>query len=67
LDDLTYSDLRNQDLLNRLMPATDERLFMVADLLRRGITIGQIHEKSQIDEFFLDKILHLIEIEKELK
>ncbi|OLQ37186.1 carbamoyl phosphate synthase large subunit, partial [Oenococcus oeni] len=67
LDDLTYSDLSNQDLLNRLMPATDERLFMVADLLRRGITIGQIHEKSQIDEFFLDKILHLIEIEKELK
>ncbi len=67
LDDLTYSDLSNQDLLNRLMPATDERLFMVADLLRRGITIGQIHEKSRIDEFFLDKILHLIEIEKELK
>ncbi|KDE87545.1 carbamoyl phosphate synthase large subunit [Oenococcus oeni] len=67
LDDLTYSDLSNQDLLNRLMPATDERIFMVADLLRRGITIGQIHEKSQIDEFFLDKILHLIEIEKELK
>ncbi|WP_235043653.1 carbamoyl-phosphate synthase (glutamine-hydrolyzing) large subunit [Oenococcus oeni] len=67
LDDLTYSDLSNQDLLNRLMPATDERLFMVADLLRRGITIGQIQEKSQIDEFFLDKILHLIEIEKELK
>ncbi|WP_143789526.1 hypothetical protein, partial [Oenococcus oeni] len=29
LDDLTYSDLSNQDLLNRLMPATDERLFMV--------------------------------------
>ncbi|MFT8702940.1 MAG: carbamoyl-phosphate synthase large subunit [Oenococcus oeni] len=67
LDDLTYSDLSNQDLLNRLMPATDERLFMIADLLRRGITIGQIHEKSRIDEFFLDKILHLIEIEKELK
>ncbi|AVI93562.1 pyrimidine-specific carbamoyl-phosphate synthetase (large subunit) [Oenococcus oeni] len=67
LDDLTYSDSSNQDLLNRLMPATDERLFMIADLLRRGITIGQIHEKSRIDEFFLDKILHLIEIEKELK
>ncbi|SYW12403.1 pyrimidine-specific carbamoyl-phosphate synthetase (large subunit) [Oenococcus oeni] len=67
LDDLTYSNLSNQDLLNRLMPATDDRLFMIADLLRRGITIGQIHEKSRIDEFFLDKILHLIEIEKELK
>ncbi|AZZ61037.1 carbamoyl-phosphate synthase large subunit [Oenococcus sp. UCMA 16435] len=67
LDEVTYSALSNQDLLNRLMPATDERLFMIADLLRRGVTVKAIHKRSRIDKFFLDKILHLIEIEKELK
>ncbi|MDN6968910.1 carbamoyl-phosphate synthase large subunit, partial [Oenococcus sp. UCMA 17063] len=67
LDDLTYSALSKKELLKRLMPATDERLFMIADLLRRGVTVKAIHKRSRIDEFFLNKILHLIEIEKELK
>lgn len=53
-------------LLAQLMPATDERLFIIAELLRRDVTIEEIHAITKIDEFFLDKLLHIIEIEQSL-
>lgn len=66
LDDITFDEMSNEELLQALMPARDDRLFMIADLLRRGVTIEAIHDKTLIDEFFLDKLLHIIEIEKAL-
>ncbi|WP_220739253.1 carbamoyl-phosphate synthase large subunit [Leuconostoc miyukkimchii] len=66
LDDITFDEMSNEELLQALMPARDDRLFMIADLLRRGVTIETIHDKTLIDEFFLDKLLHIIEIEKAL-
>ncbi|MGX7051575.1 carbamoyl-phosphate synthase large subunit [Leuconostoc palmae] len=67
LNDLTFDDLTNEELLDALMPARDDRLFMIADLLRRGISIETIHNKTKIDEFFLDKVSHIVEIEHDLK
>lgn len=65
-DDMTYPDLSTDELLDMLMPARDDRLFMIADLLRRGVTIETIQDKTKINDFFLDKIAHIIEIEKAL-
>lgn len=67
LDDITFPEWDDEELLAHLMPARDDRLFMIADLLRRGVSLEVIHEKTKIDEFFLDKVLHIIEIEQALK
>ncbi len=66
LNDITYDDMTDEALLEALMPARDDRLFMIADLLRRGVTIETIHDKTQIDEFFLDKVSHVVEIERDV-
>ncbi|MGG6438803.1 carbamoyl-phosphate synthase large subunit [Saccharococcus caldoxylosilyticus] len=47
----------------RIRKAGDERLFYIAEALRRGFTVGQIHEWSQIDRFFLTKIENIIRYE----
>ncbi len=65
-DDVTFDNLSDEALMQALMPARDDRLFMIAELLRRGISLEAIHDKTLIDEFFLDKVLHIIEIEQEL-
>ncbi len=44
----------------RIRKAGDERLFYIAEALRRGITIETIHEWSEIDLFFLQKIDNII-------
>ncbi|KRN77677.1 carbamoyl-phosphate synthase large subunit [Weissella minor] len=67
LDDMRFEGTTDADLLDALMPARDDRLFMVAELLRRGVTPEAIHDRTQIDLFFLDKLLHIIEIEQALQ
>lgn len=67
---LTKKDMKPYDpstLEKRLKNADDERLFLIAEALRNGVSIQKIHEITKIDLFFLAKILHIINIEKEVK
>ncbi|MCM0583045.1 carbamoyl-phosphate synthase large subunit [Weissella diestrammenae] len=67
LHELNYADQTTDALLAQIMPVQDDRLFVLTELLRRGISIEQINQRTQIDLFFLDKLLHIVEIEKQLK
>ncbi len=46
---------------------TDERIFYVAEAIRRGIAINKIHEDTKIDLWFLAKIRNLIDFEKDIE
>ncbi|HWO77888.1 MAG TPA: carbamoyl-phosphate synthase large subunit [Bacillus sp. (in: firmicutes)] len=54
-------------LVKRIQKAGDERLFYIAEALRRGIDTEIIHDWSKIDRFFLWKLERIIEMENELK
>jgi carbamoyl-phosphate synthase large subunit len=45
---------------------TDERLFILFELMRRGVTIQEIHDLTKIDLFFLHRFKKLIDLEKEI-
>ena len=47
--------------------ATDERLFAVYELLKRGVSVEKMHEETMIDCWFLSKILNLLNYERELQ
>ncbi len=57
----------NYELEERIRRADDERIFLVADALRRGITIDEIHAWSQIDKWFLNKLQNIINMEQQIK
>lgn len=59
-------DVDEAILLERLKEADDERIFVLAELLRRGRTIDAIHEDTKIDYFFLRKFKHIIDLENRL-
>lgn len=59
--------LSTEVLVDRLMEKTDERLFVAAESLRRGILLETIAEKTQIDPFFLNKLKNIIKNEEKLK
>ncbi|MEI4771768.1 carbamoyl-phosphate synthase large subunit [Psychrobacillus sp. FJAT-51614] len=48
----------------RIKRAGDERLFFIGEALRRGVSVEQIHEWSQIDVFFLNKLQNIVQYEK---
>lgn len=44
---------------------TDDRIYAVAELMRRGGHACAISEATRIDMFFLNKVAHIVELEKE--
>ncbi|MBO0476934.1 carbamoyl-phosphate synthase large subunit [Vagococcus sp. DIV0080] len=59
-------DLTDEEITYGMIQAQDDRLFYVSEGIRRGISIHDIANFTKIDLFFLDKLLHIIEIEQEL-
>jgi len=54
-------------LWERAVKVDDERLFVVCELLRRDVTVEQIHEKTAMDKFFLTKLENIVKHEKIVK
>jgi carbamoyl-phosphate synthase large subunit len=70
LDTLTGGGIRDwtQDELEAILARpTHERLFAVAELLRRGVEIDRIVELSSIDRWFLWEIEELVRLEEDLR
>ncbi len=55
-----------KELKKRLEVADDERIFVIAHVLRQGMTVDEIHQITKIDPLFLRKINHIIELEGEV-
>lgn len=51
----------------RIKRAGDERLFFIGEALRRGVSVEKIHEWSQIDFFFLNKLQYIVDFESTVK
>jgi len=50
------------ELWQKLEAADDERIFAIAECIRRGVSIEQIHQITGIDLFFLDNIAEIINL-----
>ncbi len=62
-----FSGLSREDLFKRLTVVDDQRIWVIAEALRKGISAPTIHEITMIDEWFIDKLHHLVKIEDKLK
>lgn len=63
----TLTAVSDDQLIAKIVKAQDDRLFYLSEALRRGYTIEELASLTKIDLFFLDKLLHIIELEHELK
>ncbi len=64
LKNLKYADI--EALKDKIQNPTDERLYAVAEGLRRGLSVEEIQDLSKIDKFFLEKIKNIISMEEKL-
>ncbi len=56
----------DQEVRAAIATPDSERLFAIAEGLRRGFSTSEIYEATQIDPWFLDKIRHITDLEREL-
>ena len=54
-------------LEDKLVHAEDDRLFYIAEAFRRGYSIDDVHELTKINDYFLDIVAHLVELEQAIK
>ena len=66
LEHSTYRDMPAETLRRELLRVDSRRIFVIAEALRRNVTIEDIHEYTRIDPWFLDKIQILVEMEQQL-
>lgn len=60
-------ELTSEDIDKGLKTATDERLFLIAEALRRGYTVERIADLSAVDPWFVGKIANIVKMENELR
>ncbi|MDF9762820.1 carbamoyl-phosphate synthase large subunit [Peribacillus simplex] len=67
---LQLSSLKNKtvpELWVKLAEKSDERIFVIFEMLRKGVTIEEIHEATTIDYFFLKSFDSLIQNEMKIE
>lgn len=60
-------DLSDSVLRKNLENKDSERLWVIAENIRRGVTLDEIHNITAIDKFFLSKIYNIVRMEEKLK
>lgn len=59
-------DVSDDVLIDKIVKAEDDRLFYLTEAIRRKYPIEELAQLTKIDLFFLDKLLHIVEIEQTL-
>lgn len=62
-----FTALSREELLERLAVVDDQRIYVIAEALRKGISYEEIHNITMIDTWFIDKIAVLVEMEQALE
>ena len=62
-----FSALSAEELRERLKIVDDQRIWVIAESLRKGISYEEIHDITMIDVWFIDKLSILVEMEQALK
>jgi carbamoyl-phosphate synthase large subunit len=62
----SYAELAGDELVQQAALATPERLFLVAEALRRGIAVERLFDATAIDPWFLDQLAQVTEARAEL-
>ena len=61
-----FSELSAEELVDRLKIVDDQRIFVIAEAIRKGVDYDTIHEITMVDHWFIDKIAILVEMEQAL-
>ena len=61
-----FDDTDTAQLADYITKDTDDRIFAIAELLRRDYPIEAIHDSTMIDRFFLGKLRNIVRMEEAL-
>ena len=67
LEQTFATKMSDTELMEKLHDVDDERIFIVAEALRRKITIEEVYKITMITPWFLERIKNIVDREEEMK
>ena len=58
-----FDEMSTEQLLDYIKDGTDDRIFAISQLIRLGVDLGVICDRTQIDMLFLEKYKNIIDFE----
>ena len=62
-----FTALSPEELRERLKIVDDQRIWVIAEALRKGLSYDEIHDITMIDKWFIDKLAVIVEMEDALQ
>ena len=62
-----FDQMSLEEMMEYIEDGRDDRIYAIAELIRRKTDLGLIYNKTKIDMFFLEKIKNIIKMENKLK
>ncbi|MDD6094718.1 MAG: carbamoyl-phosphate synthase large subunit [Clostridia bacterium] len=62
-----FDEMSDEELLSYITVGTDDRIYAMAELLRRDCSVDKIHSATAIDRFFICKLKNIVDEERKIK
>lgn len=62
-----FDNMDTEEIMEYIKDGRDDRIYAIAELIRRKIDLGLIYNTTKIDMFFLEKIKNIIKFERKVK
>lgn len=62
-----FDEYSEEDMLSYIADGTDDRIYAIAELLRRNTDLGLIYDATKIDMLFLEKVKNIVAMERRVK
>ena len=62
-----FSAYTNEELFEYIKEFKDDNIFAVTELIRRGVSTKELHEKTMITEYFLQAFENIVKMENKIK
>ncbi len=62
-----FDGYSEEEMLSYIADGTDDRIYAIAELLRRGTDLGLIYDATKIDMLFLEKVKNIVAMERKVK
>lgn len=62
-----FSTLSDSELIDQIKQCNDDRIFLMYEALKRGISTDELYEITKIDKLFQQKLINIINMENRLK
>ncbi len=58
-----FDNMETEEIMTYIKDGTDDRIYAIAELIRRNVDLGLIYDTTKIDMFFLEKIKNIVDEE----